>query len=112
MKILGTAVNGVKMSTNLIGAPSFAQVNPYGLYNHFKSDDYASAYPNIRAISNEYMKIRPFAIDNNGKTVDHPALNALYHPNKKDSSVMFAEKVAVSTLALPMTYILVWRREG
>jgi phage portal protein BeeE len=112
MKILGTAVNGVKMSTNLIGAPSFAQVNPYGLYNHFKSDDYASAYPNIRAISNEYMKIRPFAIDNNGKPVDHPSLNALYHPNKKDSSVMFAEKVAVSTLALPMTYILVWRREG
>jgi phage portal protein BeeE len=100
------------MSTNLVGAPSFSQVNPYGLYNQFNCDEYASVYPNIRAISNEYMKIRPFAIDANGKPVSHPALDALYHPNKKDSSVMFAEKVAVSTLALPMTYILVWRNEG
>jgi phage portal protein BeeE len=112
MRILGTAVKGVRMETNLIGAPSFAQVNPYGLYNHFKHDDYASAYPNIRAISNEFMKIRPYAIDKNGKQVSHPALDALYHPNRKDSSVMFAEKLAVSTLALPMTYILVWRKEG
>lgn len=112
MKILGTAVNSVKAEHNFVGAPSFGQVNPYNLFKHYHSDEYASAYPNIRAISNEYMKIRPIAINNNGKEVKHPALDALYHPNQKDSSVMFAEKIAVSTLALPMTYILVWRNEG
>jgi phage portal protein BeeE/phage FluMu protein Com len=92
--------------------PTLTHVNPYGLFSHFSSDDYASAYPNIRAITNEYMTIRPYAVDGNGKPVQHPALTALFHPNKKDSSVAFAEKVAVSTLALPMTYILVWRNEG
>lgn len=114
MSLLATALagKGPRMETNLIGAPSFSQVNPYGLYQHYQSDEYASAYPNIRAITNEYVKIRPYAVDGNGKPVKHAVIDALYHPNRIDSSVAFAEKVAVSTLALPMTYILVWRNEG
>lgn len=112
MNILGTAVNATKSQVNLVGAPSFAQVNPYGLYNHFKSDEYASSYPNVRPITNEIMGIMPYAIDGNGKPVPHAALDALYHPNKKDSLPMFMEKVGVSVLALPYTYLLVWRKEG
>jgi hypothetical protein len=112
MNILGTAVNATKSQVNLVGAPSFAQVNPYGLYNHFKSDEYASSYPNVRPITNELMGIMPYAIDANGKPVPHAALDALYHPNKKDSLPMFMEKVGVSVLALPYTYLLVWRKEG
>lgn len=113
MNILGTAVKGTKAQTNLIGAPSFSKVNPYGMYGHFHSDAYASAYPSIRAIANEYMGIRPYAIDQNGKTVDNnPIINALYHPNQLDSSVSFFEKIAVSTLALAKTYVLVWRNEN
>lgn len=112
MNILGTAVNATKSQVNLVGAPSFAQVNPYGLYNHFKSDEYASSYPNVRPITNELMGIMPYAIDGNGKPVRHPALDALYHPNKKDSLPMFMEKIGVSVLALPYTYLLVWRKEG
>jgi phage portal protein BeeE len=120
MKILGTAIRGARTETrraqnnvNLVGAPSFATTNPYGLYNHYASDEYASAYPNIRAITNEFMKIMPYAIDGNGKPVkQHAVIDALYHPNRKDSSVLFREKLAVSVLALPMTYLLVWRNEG
>lgn len=101
-----------KMGANYIGAPSFAIQNPYNFNNNYKSDSYATVYPSIRAISNEYMTIRPYAIDSNGKTVNHPAVDALYHPNQADSSVAFFEKIAVSTLSKPLTYVLVWRREG
>lgn len=119
MAILSKAISGANLNiraanhdlTALKGAPS-ADFDSRGLFNHFFADEYASAYPSIRAISNEFMKIRPLAVDNNGKPAKHAALNALYHPNKKDSSVMFAEKLAVSVLSLPMTYVLVWRNEA
>lgn len=111
---MGLITKAIKAQThNYVGAPSFATTNPYNnLFDCFYADEYASQYPNIRAIANEYMTIRPYAIDSNGKPVKHPALDALYHPNQKDSSVLFAEKIAVSTLSLPITYILVWRNEG
>lgn len=112
MNILGTALQGAKAQVNLIGAPSFAQVNPYGLYSHFKSDEYASHYPNVRPITNELMAIVPHAIDSNGKPVPHPALDALFHPNKRDSLPLFMEKLGVSVLAQDYTYLLVWRRQG
>lgn len=102
----------VKNQTNLIGAPSFAQVNPYGLYKHYVSDEYSSAYPNIRPIVNEIIEIIPYAVDVKGERVNNVApLNALYHPNQKDSFNMFMEKLVVSTLCLPFTYILVWHLE-
>lgn len=112
MKILSTAVGAIRSEVNLVGAPSFAEVNPYGLYNHFKADEYASSYPNVRPITNELMGIIPHAIDGNGKPVAHPSLDALFHPNKTDSLPMFMEKLGVSVLALPYTYLLVWRKEG
>lgn len=112
MRILGTAVNGAKATVNLVGAPSFSKVNPYGLYDHFKADDYASSYPSIRAITNEFIKITPHAIGANGQPAKHAALDALFHPNRVDSLPMFMEKVGVSVLCLPITYILVWRNEG
>ena len=97
---------------SFVGATSFSQLNP-GYYNHYTSEKYASAYPNIRAIANEYMTVMPKAIDANGKQVqNNPILNALYHPNQSDSVVSFNEKIAVSTLSLRKTYILVWRNEG
>lgn len=83
------------------------------IFNHYSSDAYSSAYPSIRAIANEYMGIKPFAIDANGEPIqNHPIINALYHPNQLDSSVAFFEKIAVSTLYHKKTYLLVWRDEG
>lgn len=96
---------------NFIGAPSFRSNNPYSLFEHYNK--YAAEYPSIRAISNEYMQVRPFAIDKNGKQQENNLIiNALYHPNQEDSHVAFFEKCAVSTLSHRKTYILVWRREG
>lgn len=99
-------------SHNFIGAPSFRHKNPaLGFFGHYNK--YAAEYPSIRAISTEYMQVRPFGIDSNGKPVqNNPIINALYHPNQTDSSISFFEKTAVSTLAHCKTYILVWRREG
>lgn len=111
MQILGKAVSP-KAQTNLIGAPSFALENPYGLYDCYKSDEFAGQYPNIRPIVNELMTIPAHSIDANGKPVPSSAVNALYHPNRTDSYVLFMEKLGVSVLSLDYTYVLVWRKDG
>ena len=61
---------------------------------------YASAYPSIRAIANEYMTVLPKAIDGNGKPVKSNILDALYHPNQLDSVVSFNEKIATTLVLL------------
>lgn len=82
------------------------------LFSALHSDAYASSFPSIHAISNDYMTVRPYAINAKGDRVeDNEIINALYHPNQSDSSVAFFEKMAVSTLALRKTYVLVWRKE-
>ena len=107
-----TKPKNLVQTQNFIGAESFATKNPYML-QCYDEDQYASIYPSVKAISNEFMKIRPFAIDANGKPKQNvPAINALYHPNQLDSSVTFREKLAVMNLTHRMTYLLVWRREG
>ena len=110
MGILKQAL-GAKMHTDTREyAPSFGMRS---IFDHYKSDAFASAYPNIRAISAEYMQVKPYAIDANGKPIqNNNIINALYHPNQLDSSVSFFEKIAVSTLFHSKTYVLVWRREG
>lgn len=113
MNFVQKIINRFNNSSDKYAGHSLREVNPYGFFDHFQSDAYASAYPNIRVISNEYMQIRPFAIDANGKEVQNNAvINALYHPNQQDSSVSFAEKVAVSTLVNKNTYLLVWSKEN
>lgn len=112
MNPISKIINAVKNFT-IVRQRSFRDYNPgYSMFNHYYSDAYASAYPNIRAIGDEYKTVRPFAIDANGKPISHPIIDAIYHPNQLDSSVAFQEKVAVSTLVLPKTYILVWHLEG
>lgn len=112
-KLVNRFTGSPKAGANYIGAPSFRTTNPYGFFDLCESDSYASAYPSIRAIANEYMSIKPFAINANGEPIQNNAVvNAIYHPNKIDSSVAFFEKMAVSTLVLPKTYLLVWRDEN
>lgn len=99
-------------SANYVGQTSFRIKNPYVL-DCYAEDRYASIYPSIKAISNEFMKIRPKAIGSNGEPKSNAvALDALYHPNQLDSSVGFFEKLAVMNLTHRMTYLLVWRRQG
>lgn len=83
-------------------------------YDQYKSNDYENAYPSITKITNKFMMIRPYAVDGKAEKVnDTPAvINALYHPNKLNSSVEFREALSLMYLVHPKTYILVWRREG
>lgn len=103
--------SAIRMGANYIGHPSFSKVNPYGWW--CEDDTYASIYPSVKAIANAFKKIRPLAIDANGKPVQKvPAVQALYHPNQLDSSVSFREKIIISKLIKRNTYLLVWRRDG
>lgn len=101
-----------KNSANYVGAPSFASRNPY-ILDCYDKDNYASIFPSVKAIANEFMKIQPHAVDKNGKPIETvPALSALYRPNLLDSSVSFREKLAVMNLTHRYTYLLVWRKDG
>ncbi len=111
---MGLLNKAVSMQYNFTGAESFATWNPgYDLRTNLSTDSYASAYPSIRAIAQSFMQVAPYAINAKGEKVENvPAINALYHPNRTDSAVAFAEKLATSTLVNRNTYILVWHREG
>lgn len=83
-------------------------------YGEFKSNDYENAYPSITKINNKFMKIRPYAVNGEGEKIETPTavLNALYHPNRLNSSVEFREALSLMYLVHPKTHILVWRKEG
>jgi phage portal protein BeeE len=102
-----------KNEVNYIGRESFRTSNP-GYDVHCDNDTFASAYPSIRPISDEAMQVVPFAVDENGQrlNVTPQALNALAHPNKTDSAVLFRKKLFTSILTNRNTYLLVWRKEG
>lgn len=114
MAILKRAMSGAAKSVTMADGSAFTRNwggISGGMFNHFSSETYASSYPYIRAISSEYMQVLPYAIDGNGEPIDHEIIDALFHPNREDSVVSFAEKTAVSTLTNNKTYILVWRKE-
>lgn len=83
-----------------------------GSYSQYKSDDFENAYPSVTKIINKFMVIRPYTIDVNGNSIDSPLKNALYHPNRLNSSVEFREALALMYLVHRKTHVLVWRREG
>ena len=110
MAILRQALGtNIKASHDFQARPSRGM---HSLMNYFQSDGFDSAYPNIRPIVNDYMEVEVVAKDSNGKSVKSNILDAIYDPNSRDSYNRFQEKIAVSTLVLPNTYILVWRQEG
>ena len=81
-------------------------------YGEFIANDYENAYPSVTKITNKFMKIRPYAVDSTGEKVEAPVLDALYHPNRKNSSVEFREAIVLMYLVHPQSHILLWRKEG
>lgn len=80
-----------------------------GAHAFYKGLSFDNAYPSITRIANEFMTIRPYGIDNNGKTIqDSVVINKLYHPNQQMSGAAFREAIAVLSLVFPKVYILVW----
>lgn len=82
-------------------------------YDWYKGNDYENAYPSVTKIVNRFMKIKPFAIDENKNTVMNArAVEKLYKPNQQMSSVDFREAIGVMYLVHPKTHLLVWRMDG
>ena len=82
-------------------------------YDFAKGMAYDNVYPSISKIVNEFINIRPYAIDANGKPIEKTVLlNKIYHPNQQMSSADFREALAVSALTHRKTYLLVWHYEN
>lgn len=55
-------------------------------YVYAKGSTYDNTYPSVKAISNAFLTIRPYAIDANGDRLrDNRLVNALARPNNKMS---------------------------
>lgn len=79
----------------------------------YKGQSYDNTYPSVNRIVSRFMKIRPYAINANGKPVEDVRLiNKLYHPNLQMSSVDFREALAVMSLVHRKVYLLAWREDG
>lgn len=82
-------------------------------FQFYKGSAYDNAYPSIKAISNAFMQIKPYAIDANGKPLqDNRLVNVLARPNTKMTGADFREALAVCTLVHRKTYLLAWHVEN
>ena len=77
-----------------------------------KGQAYDNAYPNIKAISNAFLTIVPYGINENGDKLESTRLtDVLANPQVGVSGAEFREALAVSALTHRKTYLLVWRSE-
>lgn len=82
-------------------------------YTFEKGNAFDNVYPSLNRIATEFMKLRPYAIDVNGKPLNRAnAIDVLYRPNQSMSGVEFREALAVTTLTHRKVYVLCWRKEG
>lgn len=82
--------------------------------NHYRNDKYENGYSSIRAISNRFMTLVPYGIDENGKPMTMPpnVIQCLGRPNQDMSGVDFRDAMAVMTMVWDNTYVLVHERFG
>lgn len=89
---------------------------PFGALHtmkHYGNDNYENGYSAIQFIAKRFMKIRPYAIDNNGKPLDNQnVINVLSRPEQNMSGVQFRKTLAVMSLVHNKVYVLVWERRG
>lgn len=90
----------------------YAGANYGSTFSFYKGLSYDNTYSSVSKIANEFMTIRPFAIDANGKQLDEVRIiDKLYHPNQQMSSADFREALAVMALVHRKVYLLLWREE-
>ena len=78
-----------------------------------KGQTYDNAYPNVKAISNAFLDIIPYAINEKGEEIKNARLTkVLAQPKVGMSGAEFREALAVSALTHRKTYLLVWRSEN
>lgn len=76
-----------------------------------KGSVYDNSYASIKAIANAFVDIYPYAVNENGREVQSPVLDAINNPNDRMSGPVFKEALAVMTLTHRKAYILVWHKE-
>jgi len=83
-------------------------------FTRYETDNYDSGYSSVRAISDSFLKIKPFAVDNNGKplAVTPNVINCLARPNTEMSSIDFRDALSTLTQVYDKVYILVHERFG
>ena len=72
-----------------------------------KGSVYDNSYASIKAIANAFVEIRPYAVNERGKEVKCPAVEALYSPNDRMDGALFREALAVMTMTHQRVFILV-----
>lgn len=107
-KIFRTKQKNVSVNQYHSITPSWRNIHAFA-----KGQDFENAYPHIARIAAEFMTIRPYGIDSNGKTVSQSrVLDAIYHPNQEMSSADFREALAVMLLVKSKVFLLCWREEN
>lgn len=102
-----------KKSKSFVGGFHHYPTSGGWTYDWAKGFAYDNVYPSVAKLANEFMTIRPYAIDANGAPVEQAnVVDKLYHPNQQMSSTDFREALAVMTLVHRKAYILVWHYEG
>lgn len=79
-----------------------------------QGDDYDNAYSSIRAIADQFLQIKVYGVDNNGKPID-PTPNAIKRisiPNTEMSGTQFKDMLATRSQVYDKTYILVHEAFG
>lgn len=83
-----------------------------GLSDFEKGQAFDSTYASVKAISNAFVEIRPYAIDQNGKPLDKTRLtDVLARPNNRMSGAEFREALATTLLTHRRVALLVYHQE-
>lgn len=103
-----------KKSASFGVSGSSARVRGWQEYHAFtKGQDFENAYPHINRIASEFMSIRPYGVDANGKPIEQSrVMDAIYRPNLEMSGADFREALAVMSLVHSKVYVLVWHEEN
>ena len=80
----------------------------------YDTDDYDNGYSSIRAIADQFIQIKPFAVDDKGVKLEKTpqALLALAHPNQEMSNLDLLDTLATRSMIYNKVYMLVWERRG
>lgn len=94
-----------------ISVSTLQELRQYSKHGH---DNYDNGYSSVRAIADQYLQIRPYAIDDNGKPIEQApnALRALSRPNTEMSATQFRDMWATKVQVFDKLYVLVHERHG
>lgn len=84
------------------------------LTKYGQADNYDNAYSSVRAISDQFLQIKVYGVDNNGKRMS-PSPNAVKRisvPNTEQDGVMFKDNLATKTQVYDKVYVLVHEAVG